>query len=119
MKRLFDKLGCFLVAAFVFPAGNVEIILVIAESLTLGCLILCAEVTAAAFVTVQSVVSDKFAHCDEVVETERLVKLDIHTLSCSGHEKIGVESLADLFELLKRKLKTLFVTCHADVFHMM
>ena len=90
--------------------------LVVALGFAFRCLVFRAEVATAALVAAKRVVGDELTHRDEVVETESLVKLDVHALFVAGDEEVGLESLADLFELLKRELQTLFVASHADIF---
>ncbi len=72
--------------------------------------------TAAALVAVERVIGNELAHCDEVVETERLVELYVHALLCAWHEEVIIECLADIFEFSESEFKTFLVAGHAHIF---
>ena len=61
--------------------------------------------TAAAFVTVQCIVSNQLAHSDEVVQTDSLVEFYIHTFLVARDEQFFLELLADFFQLLQTFLQ--------------
>ena len=75
IEGLFDEFGSLVVATLIVPAADVEEVLVVALCLAFLCLMLFAEVATAALFAMQSIVSHKFAHQDEVAQVDGLVEL--------------------------------------------
>ena len=114
MERFLDELRRLFVAALVVPARYVEEVFVVALSFAFFSLVFFAEVTTARFVTVECVVSDKFAHNDEVLQTECLVELHVHAFTHgSRNVEVFVEFLTERFELGESGFQTFLGAAHA------
>ena len=74
-----------LVLACIFPCADILIVLVIAESLSVGSLHLDAEVTAAGLVAVESVTGHQLADLEEVSHTESFLQLLVELLVGTGY----------------------------------
>ena len=103
-----------LVLACIFPCADILIVLVIAESLTVGSLHLDAEVTAAGLVAVESVTGHQLADLEEIGHAESLLQLLVELLVGTGNIYILHVLGAELVNLLDGFLETLLVTGHAD-----
>ena len=105
-----------LVFAFVFPSGDVHVILVVAFGFAVFGLAFFAEVTAARFLTVEGVEGDELRDFEEVGETNRLFEFLVEFGLVAGNLDVGPEFLAEFFDLLDRGLETFFITGHTAVF---
>ena len=72
--------------------------------------------TAARLVTVQGIVSDEFAHSDEIVQAQSLLQFDVHAFRRTRDEQVSLELLTNLLQQFQRCLQTFFRTAHADIF---
>ncbi len=115
IEGLFDEIGCFVVAALIVPAANVEEVLVVALCLAFLGLMLFAEVSAAALFAMQGVVSYELAHEDEVAQMDGLVELDVEAFLASRNEEVGVELLTQSLEQLQAFLQAFLRATHTDV----
>ena len=100
----------------VFPATYVEEVFVVALGFAFLRLVFFAEVTAAAFVAVEGIVGDEFAHEDEVFEADSLFEFHVNAFGGAGNEEILVERLAQGFEFGKAFLQAFGGAAHAHVF---
>ena len=71
---------------------------------------------AAAFVAVEGIVGDEFAHEDEVFEADSLFEFHVNAFGGAGNEEILVERLAQGFEFGKAFLQAFGGAAHAHVF---
>ena len=83
VERLFNKLGCLIVATLVIPAAYVEEVLVVTLSLTFLGLVLLAEVTTAGLLTMEGVACHEFADLDHLINIHGNRSVD------SIHKELG------------------------------
>ena len=115
MEGLLEQRRRCLVVAVVLPALDIEVVLVVAFSLTFLSLIFLAEVATTTLVAGQSIVGNEFAHSDEVTQTECLVQLVVHALLSARHKQVGLKLVAQFFQFGQSGLQTLLGASHADI----
>ena len=105
-----------LVRALVLPGRDVAEVLVIAQCLALGRLILFAEVAAARFFTVQRVNAQQLAEFKEVGDPARLFERLVDVVGAARHQHVLPVLLAQLANPADCALKTLPVAGHSALF---
>ena len=103
LERLLDEFRCSGVVALILPATYIEEVLVVALGFAFLRLILLAEMSAAGFVTMESVISNQLTHEQEVAQVDSLVELHVETFLRSGDEEVGVELLLQFLDELNRR----------------
>ena len=93
LQWFLDKLRSCFVVALILPATNVEVVLIITFSFTFLGLILLTEVSAARFVTRESVEGYELTHQNEVAQMDSLVELGGDTIFLARDEAVAVERL--------------------------
>ena len=75
-----------------------------------------AEVTTTALFTVQSIVSYKLTHKDEVTKMDGFIKLNVQSFLLTRDKEVSIELLTKSLQLLQTFLKAFLSTTHTYVF---
>ena len=114
VQRLLGHLG-LLVHALVLPYGGVYEVLVVAFRLTLFCLVLDAEVSAARLLAVEGVACHELAQFEEVGQTQRLFQFHVERIGRAYEFQVAPELLAQGLYLDDGLFERLLGAGHAHV----
>ena len=101
-----------LVLSGILPCADILVVLVITEGLTVGCLHLYPEVTAAGLVAVESVTGHQLADFEEIIDTKCFLKFLVELIIGTGYIHILHILCVEVVNLLDSLLETLLVTGH-------